>query len=158
GKHGNLAVLTNTRALEIVIENRRAVGVVVLKDGSKRTLTARREVVVAGGSILSPQLLMLSGIGDGAELQAAGVQVKHHLPGVGPNYHDHLAIAVLMEMRNSESYGISWRAALRDLWNVLQYAFSRTGPLASNVFEATGFVRTLPELSRPDIQVVFQAA
>jgi choline dehydrogenase-like flavoprotein len=101
---------------------------------------------------------MISGIGDAAQLRAAGITLQHHLPGVGANYHDHLAVAVLMEMKNSASYGISWRAAPRDLANVLEYALFRTGPLASNVFEATGFIRTHPELRRPDVQVVFQAA
>lgn len=154
----NLTVLTNTRAARIRIENRRATGVDVLTPEGPRCLTARREVIVTGGSILSPQLLMLSGIGDEEALRAAGVAVKHHLPGVGANYHDHLAVGVLMEMRNSESYGISWRAAPRDLMNIVEYALFRTGPLASNVFEATGFVRTSPELPRPDVQIVFQAA
>jgi choline dehydrogenase len=155
---GNLTILTNTLASEVVIENRRAVGVAVQGEGGKRKLGARREVIVAGGAIQSPQLLMLSGIGDAGQLQAAGIEVKLHLPGVGANYQDHLAAAVMMEMKNSESYGISWRAAPRGLMNIAEYALFRTGPLASNVFEATGFVRTLPELKRPDIQVVFQAA
>jgi len=157
-RRSNLAILTDTRATRICIENRRATGVDVLTSGGSRRLTARREVIVAGGAILSPQLLLLSGIGDEAALRAAGVEVKHHLPGVGANYHDHLAAGVLMEMRNTESYGISWRTAPRGLANLLEYALFRTGPLSSNVFEATGFVRTLPELPRPDIQVVFQAA
>jgi len=157
-RRSNLAILTNTRALEILIENRRAVGVSVSGAAGKRQLGARREVVVAAGAILSPHLLMLSGIGDEEQLRAAGIRVKQHLPGVGSNYHDHLAIAVLMEMKNSASYGISWRAAPRDLANLLEYALCRTGPLASNVFEATGFIRTQPALSRPDVQVVFQAA
>jgi len=77
---------------------------------------------------------------------------------VGSNYHDHLAVGVLMEMKNSASYGLSWRAAPRDLANILEYALFRTGPLSSNVFESTGFIRTLPELRRPDVQIVFQAA
>ncbi len=154
----NLAILTNTRASEILIDNRRAVGVEVVNASGKRRLAARREVIVAGGAILSPQLLMLSGIGGQEELRSVGIKVKHHLPGVGANYHDHLAVAVLMEMRNTQSYGISWRAAPRDMLNLLEYALFRSGPLASNVFEATGFVRTHPGLSRPDIQVVFQAA
>ncbi len=157
-RRSNLTVLTNTRAAEILIESRRAVGVRVLDGSGSRRLGARREVICSGGAILSPQLLMLSGIGDRNELSAAGIQVKHHLPGVGANYHDHLAVAVLMEMNNTESYGISWRTAPRALANVLEYALFRTGPLSSNVFEATGFIRTLPELTRPDVQIVFQAA
>jgi choline dehydrogenase-like flavoprotein len=154
----NLTVLTNTRAARIRVENRRATGVELLTLEGPRCLTARREVIVTGGAILSPQLLMLSGIGDQETLHAAGVEVKHHLPGVGANYHDHLAVGVLMEMRNSQSYGISWRAAPRDLMNIVEYALFRSGPLASNVFEATGFVRTSPQLTRPDVQIVFQAA
>ena len=157
-QRGNLTLLTNTRAAGIVIEGRRAVGVSVLGAAGKRHLVARRGVVVAAGAVLSPQLLMLSGIGDQEQLRAAGIQVQQHLPGVGANYHDHLAVAVLMEMKNSESYGISWRAAPRGVMNLFEYALFRSGPLASNVFEATGFIRTLPELARPDLQVVFQAA
>jgi choline dehydrogenase len=157
-QRGNLTLLTHTRAAGIVIEGRRAVGVSVLGAAGKRHLVARRGVVVAAGAVLSPQLLMLSGIGDQEQLRAAGIQVQQHLPGVGANYHDHLAVAVLMEMKNSESYGISWRAAPRGVMNLLEYALLRSGPLASNVFEATGFIRTLPGLARPDVQVVFQAA
>ncbi len=157
-RRNNLKLLTNTRASEILIESRRAVGVRAFDANGPVQLAARREVVVAGGAILSPQLLMLSGIGDQGELRAAGIEVRHHLPGVGANYHDHLAVAVLMEMTNTESYGISWRAAPRGMLNLLEYALFRTGPLASNVFEATGFIRTLPELTRPDVQIVFQAA
>jgi choline dehydrogenase-like flavoprotein len=157
-RRSNLSILTHTRALEILIDHRRAVGVGVLSAARERRLFARREVIVSAGAILSPHLLMLSGIGDQQELRTAGIAVKQHLPAVGANYHDHLAVAVLMEMKNSDSYGISWRAAPRDMANLLEYALFRTGPLASNVFEATGFIRTLTELSRPDVQVVFQAA
>ena len=157
-RRGNLSILTNTRALEILIDNQRAVGVRVSSAAGERRLTARREVILCAGAVLSPHLLMLSGIGDHEELRTAGIALKQHLPGVGANYHDHLAVGVLMEMKNSDSYGISWRAAPRDLANVIEYALFRTGPLASNVFEATGFIRTLPALSRPDVQVVFQAA
>jgi choline dehydrogenase-like flavoprotein len=157
-RRANLSVLTRTRATEVLIQDRRAVGVSVLSAAGRRQLGARREVIVAAGAILSPQLLMLSGIGDQDELRAAGIPLQQHLPGVGANYHDHLAVAVLMEMSNTESYGISWRAAPRGLVNLLEYALFRSGPLASNVFEATGFIRSLPGLSRPDVQVVFQAA
>jgi choline dehydrogenase len=157
-RRSNLSILTNTRALAILIDNRRAVGVGVSSAGGRRRLSARREVIISAGAIQSPQLLMLSGVGDQQELRSVGIAVKKHLPGVGANYHDHLAAAVLMEMKNSDSYGISWRATPRNLASLFEYALFRTGPLASNVFEATGFIRTLTELSRPDVQVVFQAA
>src|SRR6185437_11045139 len=154
----NLTLLTDALTARVRIENRRATGVELLTPEGSRQLTARKEVIVCAGAVQSPQLLMLSGIGAEEVLRASGVEVKHHLPGVGTNYHDHLAVGVLLEMSNSESYGISWKAAPRDLANIIEYALFRTGPLSSNVFEATGFVRTLPELIRPDVQVVFQAA
>ena len=154
----NLTLLTDTTTARICIENRRATGVDLLTPDGSRRLTARKEVIVCGGAVQSPQLLMLSGIGAEAVLRASGVEVKHHLPGVGGNYHDHLAVGVLLEMSNAESYGISLKAAPRNLANILEYALFRTGPLSSNVFEATGFVRSLPELPRPDVQIVFQAA
>lgn len=157
-ERSNLTILTNTRAAEIVLEGRRATGVRVLDAQGGRQIAARREVIVSGGALLSPQLLMLSGIGDREELARAGITLRHHLPGVGAHYHDHPAVAVLMEMRNTESYGLSWRTVPRSIANVLEYALFRTGPLSSNVFEATGFIRTRPDLRRPDIQIVFQAA
>ena len=112
----------------------------------------------AAGAVQSPQILMLSGIGDGEALRALGIEVRHHLPGVGANYHDHLAAGILMEMSNSESYGISLRAAPRGAWNLLEYALFRRGPFASNVFEANAFVRSAPDRDRPDLQIVFQPA
>jgi choline dehydrogenase-like flavoprotein len=80
---------------------------------------------------------MLSGIGDEAQLRGLGIEVKHALPGVGANYHDHLAAGILMEMSNSESYGISLRPRRAGAWNLVEYALFRSGPLASNVFEPT---------------------
>jgi len=157
-RRANLMILTHSRVLAVQIQKRRATGVSLLGRGGKRELVARREVILCAGALLSPHLLMLSGVGDEQALRAAGIGVQHHLPGVGANYHDHLAVAVLMEMKNADSYGISWRAAPRDLANVFEYALFRSGPLASNVFEATGFIRTRQELKRPDVQVVFQAA
>jgi choline dehydrogenase-like flavoprotein len=101
---------------------------------------------------------MLSGIGDAVELQRHGVALRQHLPGVGGNYHDHLAISILMETRNTLSYGLSFRTAHRALWNGLQYALWRDGPLASNLFESTAFIRSSAEADRPDLQIVFQPA
>ncbi|MEP7244849.1 MAG: GMC family oxidoreductase N-terminal domain-containing protein [Gammaproteobacteria bacterium] len=155
----NLTILTESRVARVVIEDRRATGVdVLVEGGGTRRLTARREVIVCGGSIMSPQVLMLSGIGDGEALRAHGIEVKHHLPSVGANLHDHLAVAVLMEMKNTESYGISLRTLPRGAWNVLEYALFRSGPLSSNVFETNAFVRTAPGLDKPDVQIVFQSA
>jgi choline dehydrogenase len=154
----NLRILTHALVSRVVIENGRAVAVEVQIEGATRRMQARREVVVCAGSIQSPQLLMLSGIGDGAELGQHGIEVKHHLPGVGANLHDHLAVGVLMETRNTQSYGISFPTLPRGAWNLLQYALHRGGPLASNVFESNAFIRSCDGLDRPDLQIVFQPA
>ncbi len=157
-RRGNLKVVTDALAHRVVIEGGRAVGVDVERGGEVQRFAARAEVVVACGTILSPRVLMLSGIGGGAELSRLGIEVKSDLPAVGANLHDHLAAAVLMEMRDATSYGISLRALPRGAWNVLEYALARRGPFASNVFESNAFVRTRAGLDRPDIQIVFQPA
>jgi choline dehydrogenase-like flavoprotein len=154
----NLAVHTDALAKRVLIGNGRAVGVDFLRGNETVRVYVRREVVICAGAVQSPQVLMLSGIGDGEALRKLGIEVKYSLPGVGANYHDHLAAGILMEMQNSESYGISWRAAPRGALNLLQYALFRGGPLASNVFEANAFVRSAEELDRPDLQIVFQPA
>src|SRR5581483_2234401 len=116
------------------------------------------EVVLTAGAIHTPQLLLLSGIGDGNELARLGIEVRHHLAGVGANLHDHLASPVHMLTQDPTSYGISLRALPRDLVNIIQYALMRSGPLANNIFESAAFVKTEPGLTKPDVQLVFQPA
>ncbi len=154
----NLTVLTEAVAARILLSQGRAQGVEYIRAGERQRLHARGEVVLCGGAINSPQILLLSGIGEGAALNALGIPVNLDLPGVGRNLHDHLAVAVLMEMWNTASYGISVRTLPRGAWNLAQYALLRQGPLASNVFESTAYLRTSPSESRPNLQVVFQTA
>jgi len=154
----NLTVLTKALVTRVVIENRRARGVEIQLDGETRRIRAQGEVILSAGSIGSPQILLLSGIGDGAALQALGIPVQHNLPGVGANFHDHVASAVLMVTSNSTSYGISLKALPRGVWNVFEYLLMRKGPFASNVFESHAFVKTTTGLDRPDAQIVFQPA
>ncbi len=154
----NLTVLTECLVTRVVLENRRATGVEIEQSNETRRIGARREVILSAGSIGSPQILLLSGIGDGAALQSMGIPVQHNLPGVGANYHDHVASAVLMRTSNSTSYGISLKALPRGAWNVLEYLLMRKGPFASNVFESHAFVKTTSGLDRPDTQIVFQPA
>ncbi len=155
----NLTLRTDAQVTRIQIENGVATGVEFrTADGSLQQVNARREVLLCAGAVQSPQVLMLSGIGAPEELQRHGIAVRHALRGVGGNYHDHLAISILMETRNTLSYGLSFRTAHRALWNGLQYIAAREGPLASNLFESTAFIRSSPEADRPDLQVVFQPA
>jgi choline dehydrogenase-like flavoprotein len=87
-----------------------------------------------------------------------GIEVRHDLPGVGRNFHDHLASPVHMLMEHPTSYGISWRAMPRNLVNIAEYALLRRGPMANNIFESAAFVKTLQGLQKPDVQLVFQPA
>lgn len=154
----NLTVLTRAQVTRVLLEGRRVTGVAAQTATGGITVRSRGEVVLCAGALQSPQLLLLSGIGDGAELPAQGIELRHHLPGVGRNLHDHLASPVHMATSVPDSYGMSWRAMPRNLWSVAQYALGRTGPLANNIFEAAAFVKTRPGLDRPDVQLVFQAA
>jgi choline dehydrogenase len=151
----NLTILTEALVRRVVIENGRATGVEIEHGGNVRTIKAEREIVISGGAYGSPQILLLSGIGDPAELKKHGIDVVHALPGVGRNLHDHLATTIKLRTKNIESYGISLKAFPRGVWNVLQYAVARTGPFASNVYEAHGLVKSEPSQARPDLQVVF---
>jgi choline dehydrogenase len=157
-KRPNLTVITRAHATRVLLEGRRASVVEARTPRGRVTVKARREVVLTSGAIQSPQLLMLSGIGDGEHLSRVGIEVRHHLPGVGRNLHDHLASPVHMSTEHPASYGISWRAMPRNLANLLEYAVLRSGPLANNIFESAAFVKTLPGLDRPDVQLVFQCA
>jgi choline dehydrogenase len=156
----NLEVHVRTFVRRVVIEDRVARGVLVEHDhgGEVRELRARREVILAGGAYNSPQLLMLSGVGDGAALHALGIAVQHDLPGVGAGLHDHPAASIQVRTDDPTSYGLSWKALPRNVWNALEYALARRGPLGSNLFEGTGFVRSRAELDRPDVQLVFMPA
>ncbi len=154
----NLAIRMDTTIARIMIDSSRATGVEIISGGETRTIRARREVILCGGAIGSPQMLLLSGIGDGAALRKLGIAVRHHLPGVGQNYHDHVAANVQMWTDNAQSYGISLKSIPRGAWNVLQYLLTREGPFASNVFESHALLRSTDGLDRPDIQVVFQPA
>jgi len=151
----NVSVTTDAFVHRVMIESGRAVGVEYETAGRPLRIRARKEVILCAGSIGSPHLLLHSGIGDSRELEPLGIAVKHHLPAVGKNLQDHLAITIMMRTRQSESYGLSVRALPRGVWWAANYFLNRRGPLASNVFEAHGFIRTRPGLDRPDVQIIF---
>jgi choline dehydrogenase len=157
-KRPNLSLLTRATVTGIRIEAGRATGVDICAAGGQRSMLASREVLLCAGAVHSPHLLMLSGVGPAQHLETFGLRVKADLAGVGANYHDHPAVAVALEMRDTSSYGLSWRTLPRALWNLAQYALARRGPLASNVFESTAFTRSCAGLDRPDIQIAFQPA
>lgn len=153
GQRANLRVETGVRALSVVLEERRAVGVEVLQGGHRRTLRAAREVIVCAGALQSPQLLMLSGIGDGEQLQAHGIAVRHHLPGVGRNLHDHPDFVFGYESDNVDLAGISARGSARFVGQMRRYRRERRGLVTSNFAECGGFLSTRPGLPAPNVQL-----
>ena len=157
-QRGNLQVVTDALALRVVFEQGRAVGVEIEQAGVRRTLRARREVILSSGAFGSPQLLMLSGIGPAAELQAKGVAVLHDLAGVGQNLQDHIDCTLSRRLFSLELFGQSLPGAFSMLAHALRYKFSRRGKLTSNFTETGGFINSQPGLERPDIGLHFSRA
>ncbi|MEY4762366.1 MAG: hypothetical protein RLZZ200_2222 [Pseudomonadota bacterium] len=154
----NLRILTDLPVTRVLLKEGHAYGIEVQADGGRREIHARREVILSAGAYGSPQLLQLSGIGDPDELAAKGIAPVHVLPDVGRHLHDHPASSVSVRTSDTSSYGLSWKTVPRALGIGLNYLLFRKGGLATNVFEANGFVRSRPGLDRPDLQVIFMPA
>ena len=153
----NLTVKKLTTARQIIIEQSRAVGVVVEQAGSESSLHAEREVILCAGAINSPQLLMLSGIGPGKHLQSVGIEVKRDIAGVGQNLMDHLVVYLQWQCTRAVSVQPYARPPGRWL-AALQWILSKRGPAASTQGEACGFLRSRPGIEWPDIQIDFMPA
>jgi choline dehydrogenase len=153
-KRENLNVLTAAQVLRVELEGGRATGIRYRdRRGREQLARADREVILAAGSIGSPQLLMLSGIGPAGHLREAGVEVTHDLPGVGENLQDHPYVVCIWESKLGGSlYGADKPKQL------LEWLLRRTGPLTSSVAEAFAFVRSRPGLPAPDLQFHFAPA
>ncbi len=151
-QRANLTVLTGCLATRLLFEGGRAAGVRVREGSHERDVRARREVVLSGGAINSPQLLLLSGIGDGAQLQKLGIACVADRPGVGRNLQDHLDVTVMVRERSATAVGVGLRALPRLVREFGNYRSHGVGMLASNAAESGGFARTNPALARPDVQ------
>ena len=150
----NLTIATHAQTTRVLIENKRAVGVEYVKDGKTMTARCEREVVLSGGSYNSPQLLMLSGIGPADHLREMEIDPILDLPGVGQNLSDHPNFAVVYKAKITDTplrHLRLDRAAL----NALQWLAFKTGAFATNNTAANIYVRSLPELARPDIQIIY---
>ena len=158
GRRTNLRVETNAHATRILFEGKRAVGVEYRQGKEVKQLRARREVLLASGAFQSPQLLMLSGVGDAAALGRHGLASVHHLPGVGQNLQDHPDFIFGYMSDNPNFAGISLKGMPRLVRAIMQYRRERRGPLTSNFAECGGFLKTRPDLDIPDIQLHFGMA
>ena len=152
----NLAVETDALAECLILEDRRCVGVRYATRGCKREARAGREVIVSAGAIASPQLLELSGIGQGQRLKALGIEVRHDLPGVGENLRDHWAPRMKWRVGR---HGVTFNERARGLgalWQGLLYATARSGFLSLPASPLRAFFRTREGLDSPDAMLAVQ--
>lgn len=151
-KTGNLNLITEAVATRVVFDGRRAVGIEFLQGGQRRTVRACREVILCGGAVNTPQLLMLSGIGDARQLRSLGIDVLHNAPTVGAHLLDHFGSGIGFDAEGDTLFGAERPAVLLD------YLLRRRGMLTSNAAEAYGFVRSRPDLALPDLELLYAPA
>jgi choline dehydrogenase len=151
----NLTCLTGARTTRIVVENGRAVGVEIIEGKSKerRTIHADAEVLLCAGAVQSPQILQLSGIGEGDELARHGIGTVHELRGVGANLQDHLDVTLCWEVTKPITAYSMRKGLIRTLGVGLNYALFGKGIGRQNFLESGAFLRSRPDLDRPDLQI-----
>lgn len=152
-KRKNLEIKTRALVTKVLFEGKRAIGVEVLIRG-KQQIIRGQEVILCGGSINSPQLLQLSGIGNERDLKPLGIQMVQHLPGVGANLQDHLEVYVQYKCKQPVTQQPSLKFWKRP-WIGFLWLFFRTGPGATNHFEAGGFTRSNDEVKYPNLMYHF---
>ena len=146
----NVKVISNALVERIILDDKRAMGLRYVVDGRDEVALCSREIILSGGAVNSPQLLMLSGIGPADHLKSLGIRVWHDLPGVGANLQDHLDAAILQFCKTRDTYD---RA--NKLWSLYQYWRHKKGPGTSPIAETGGFLSSSSGLSAPDIQLHF---
>ncbi len=152
----NLTVWTGVTTTRIVVENHRAVGVEVVREGRREVLRAERGVVLSAGAIGSPKLLMLSGIGPADHLTAHGVEVLVDQPAVGANLQDHFDVDIVNELKGPWSFD-KYQKPHWMVWAGIQYALFKSGPVASNIVEGGAFWYADRSAPHPDTQFHFLA-
>ena len=151
----NLTVIHRAQVERITLEGKRATGLIIRHRLRRRALLARREVILAAGVFGSPQLLLLSGIGPEAELRAHGITVAHDVPGVGTNLQDHLDYTISHRSLRRDVVGLNPRGLGRLARAALRWRTTGTGLFASPMAEAGAYVKSHPDLARPDLQLHF---
>ena len=153
----NLHIETKAFATKLLFEGKRCVGVAFRQKGRQRRVMADREVILSGGTINSPHLLQVSGVGPGAHLQSSGVDLVHDLPGVGSNLSDHYAIRI--SPRGKDAVSINELSRLPRLaGEVARWLTTGRGALTFGVSSAQAFARSREGLASPDIQLLFSPA
>ncbi|WP_300073926.1 choline dehydrogenase [uncultured Ruegeria sp.] len=156
----NLTVITRAHAKELTFDGNRATGVVYKRKGKGHDITvdASREVLICAGALMSAQLLQLSGIGAPDDLTQHGIAVRHSLPGVGKNLQDHLDFILAYRTKDTDTFGIGPVGAARFMGHLWRWRKTGVSLAATPFAEGAAFLRTSPELDRPDIQLHFTIA
>ncbi|WP_420569313.1 GMC family oxidoreductase [Thalassovita sp.] len=154
-KRHNLTVLTRARVNRVLLDGTRATGVEVQHNRHTRYLKARQEVILSAGALMSPQLLMLSGIGPEDELRQHGIQPAHVLPGVGQNLQDHLDYVISYTSPRKDVIGLTPGGLTRLVRAGLRWRKTGTGLFATPFAEGGAFFRSDPRIERPDLQLHF---
>jgi choline dehydrogenase len=151
-KRPNLDLLTSAQVTKILFDGVRALGVAFVHDGKLTEVSVRREIILSAGAIQSPHILQLSGIGPGGLLRQHGIPVVKELPGVGENLQDHVQARFIFETKKKITLNDDMANPLRQIRMGLNYMFTRKGPLGWWAGIAGAFIKTRPDLDRPDIQ------
>ena len=150
----NLTVITHAQVARIGFEGKVAQGVHFKQDGSARYVAAKREVILSAGAFGSPQILMLSGVGDAKALASQGIPLLHDLPGVGQNLQDHVTATLIWRSHRSDAtLGLSLSGGAKLIGGIHEWRQKRSGVITSNVAESGAFLRAGPEATRPDIEL-----
>ncbi len=151
----NLTIITNAHAARVTLDGKRATGIAYVAKGREHTITAKKEIVLSGGTFNSPQLLQLSGIGPANELSSHGIEVRHELPGVGQNLQDHIDFIQSYKSGDTNMVGLGAKGTLNLLKAIAEWRKHGTGLIATPFAEAGAFLKSDPSLGRPDLQLHF---
>ena len=151
-ERSNLTILTNSQVSKVIFENKKAVGVEFIQQGSKKTIRSNKEVILSAGAIQSPQILQLSGVGPAKLLQELNIPVVHDLPGVGENLQDHLQFRLIYELNQPISTNIQLSSWFGQLKMGLEWLLFRGGPLSIGINQGGLFTRVMKDSKTPDIQ------
>ncbi len=155
-KRPNLQIITQAVTSRILFEGKTAVGVEFIQNGEKKQIFAKAEVILSAGAFGSPQILQLSGVGNGAYLKTLGIDVVADVPGVGENLQDHPDLVHVYRTRSdTDTFGVSIRGGLTLTKAIFDWRKKRTGKIASNYAESIGFCKSSPAIEVPDLEIIF---
>ena len=148
----NLTLMTGVHAEKLILDGKRVTGVQISQSGVRKTMRVAREAVLSAGAVASPQIMELSGIGDGARLQALGIETIHHLAGVGENLQDHLQLRPIYKVSNVRTLNTDYQSLFKRAWMGIDYALFRNGPMTMAPSQLGIFAKSNSDMDMPNVQ------